>query len=93
MAAREQANSVRRSGFFNPFIGKRPFFRPGSGQTAETERPRPPQHSYCTEVGSFKFIAPRCLDEEAPPTSDAVYTWAPWSAHPKCTAMAQSTTC
>nr|QLF99888.1 DNA polymerase [Equid alphaherpesvirus 1] len=66
MAAREQANSVRRSGFFNPFIGKRPFFRPGSGQTAETERPRPPQHSYCTEVGSFKFIAPGCLDEEAP---------------------------
>lgn len=65
MAAREQANSVRRSGFLIRLLARGHF----SGR--EAGRPRRqsaqgPQHSYCTEVGSFKFIAPRCLDEEAP---------------------------
>ncbi|AIL02947.1 DNA polymerase catalytic subunit [Equid alphaherpesvirus 3] len=62
----ERAGEARRCGFFNPFIG-RPGARPGAAAAERAgERPRPPPHSYYTNVSSFKFIAPRCLDEAAP---------------------------
>ncbi|BAV93237.1 DNA polymerase catalytic subunit [Equid alphaherpesvirus 4] len=67
MASHEQDRFVRRCGFFNPFLGKKPFVRhPENAQKADDHRPKVTHHSYYTEVGNFKFIAPKCLDEDAP---------------------------
>nr|WBY51160.1 DNA polymerase catalytic subunit [Monodontid alphaherpesvirus 2] len=53
-----------RRGFYNPFLHGP---RAAAPDRARRDAGGAAQGGYCTRVSSFKFIAPRCLDEAAPP--------------------------
>ncbi|QBM10870.1 DNA polymerase catalytic subunit [Caprine alphaherpesvirus 1] len=61
-ACEPRAAEPPRAGFFNPFLGPR-----ARGAPAQPPERGRPAESYYTAVSSFQFIAPRCLDEDAPP--------------------------
>ncbi|ART33253.1 DNA polymerase catalytic subunit [Bovine alphaherpesvirus 5] len=73
----ERGEAPPRAGFFNPFLAPRggaPAARPGRGDAGgagEAGRAgKRAAESYYTAVSSFRFIAPRCLDDDGGGASD-----------------------
>nr|AAT79466.1 DNA polymerase [Vulture herpesvirus] len=54
-----------REGFYNPFLKKN---RDLWKKNKDGQQSRRKDHSYYTDIKEFKFVAPRCLDEDAAPS-------------------------